>query len=47
MKELAEQAIVHVVNGCCQMARVMHMVGTLHAIDSRTGHYLVAVYPRE
>ena len=47
MEELTEQTVVHVVDGCGEMARVMHMVRALHTVDSRTGHSLVAVHARQ
>ena len=46
-EKLAEHAVVHVV--CChgKVARVMHMVCTLHTVGSDIGYGLVTVQSRE
>ena len=43
MNKLTEQTVVHIIGRCGEMARVMNMVDTLHAVDVRAGHDLMAV----
>ena len=47
MEELTEQTVVQMVDRCGEVAGVMHMVGALRTVDSRTGHSLVAVHARQ
>jgi hypothetical protein len=47
MEELTEQAVVQMVDGCGEMARVMHMVGAFRTVNSCNGHSLMAVQTRQ